>query len=454
MGTCNESDEKKDLKKKNKFIAKMNENNNVYISKSDIIHPIKRNNYNETNDNLNETNKIENTNNKYNKEYNEIKNSNFSKLSNNNINNQSNFNNNINLNNGLINNQISYRVKIQNSINSNLDSNNKVSHNVNVNNSGNNLVSIINTINLNNHNMNNRNIINQSNNLPYNQSIRLNDNNCNIIIRQYQSPNNNIQRIKINQNTIYNQAQQNQNLNNRLLVSNSYNNNNQNNNRRSNISNSGSRNNDFWHRIDSRNSQNMNNNANHNRNENYNSINSNNRNYDPFDQLFEDDFFTDFFNNTNNEHVSQSPINAQRIHIRINGNGSINIGQSNINSDDSPFEIHINDFRINYLSNFDRQFLNEMSRILSSTENERGENSHPPTSENALNNLKRFPLSEKHCKKNNGKMELPNCCICQNEIELGNETVLLPCGHMYHWECCLQWLKTNNTCPICRFEIK
>ena len=92
--------------------------------------------------------------------------------------------------------------------------------------------------------------------------------------------------------------------------------------------------------------------------------------------------------------------------------------------------------------------------MLASTENERGENAHPPASENALNNLKRFPLSEKHCKKNNGKMELPNCCICQNEIELGNETVLLPCGHMYHWDCCLQWLKTNNTCPICRFEIK
>ena len=72
----------------------------------------------------------------------------------------------------------------------------------------------------------------------------------------------------------------------------------------------------------------------------------------------------------------------------------------------------------------------------------------------ALRKLKRFPLIERFCKKNNGKLELPNCCICQSEIELGKETVLLPCGHMYHWDCCLEWLKTNNTCPMCRFEVK
>ena len=40
------------------------------------------------------------------------------------------------------------------------------------------------------------------------------------------------------------------------------------------------------------------------------------------------------------------------------------------------------------------------------------------------------------------------------EIQKGENTVLLPCGHMFHWKCCLTWLKKNNTCPMCRFEIK
>ena len=63
-------------------------------------------------------------------------------------------------------------------------------------------------------------------------------------------------------------------------------------------------------------------------------------------------------------------------------------------------------------------------------------------------------MSEKYCKKNNkGKFELPNCCICISDINKGEETVLLPCGHMFHWKCCYSWLKENNTCPVCRFEL-
>jgi hypothetical protein len=69
--------------------------------------------------------------------------------------------------------------------------------------------------------------------------------------------------------------------------------------------------------------------------------------------------------------------------------------------------------------------------------------------------LKKFKLSEKYCKKEEGgNLEKPNCCICLEEIQIGKETVLLPCGHMFHYDCCITWLKKSNTCPICRFEIK
>ena len=172
----------------------------------------------------------------------------------------------------------------------------------------------------------------------------------------------------------------------------------------------------------------------------------NNNNEDPMNQVL-DDFFGNFFNDEGPTQTSTS----NQIQISM-GNNDLDI-QPHIffHSFFSPFGIMNGVFHQNYLSNFGN--LTDLSRLLQMVQRGRG-HAHPPASQNALNKLKRFPLSERFCKKKDGKVDLPNCCICQSEIELGNETVLLPCGHMYHWECCVQWLKRNNTCPICRFEIK
>ena len=112
-------------------------------------------------------------------------------------------------------------------------------------------------------------------------------------------------------------------------------------------------------------------------------------------------------------------------------------------------------FSSNFSSNYRGNFFDEIIRILERNELENRRNAHPPASEESLKKLKKFNMNEKYCKKNKkGKYELPNCCICLSEIAKGEKTVLLPCGHMFHWKCCLTWLKSNNTCPMCRFEIK
>ena len=109
----------------------------------------------------------------------------------------------------------------------------------------------------------------------------------------------------------------------------------------------------------------------------------------------------------------------------------------------------------NFSSNYRGNFFEEILRILERNQAEAQKNAHPPASEESLKKLKKFSMSQKYCKKDKkGKYELPNCCICLSEIEKGEKTVLLPCGHMFHWKCCLTWLKSNNTCPMCRFEIK
>ena len=53
-------------------------------------------------------------------------------------------------------------------------------------------------------------------------------------------------------------------------------------------------------------------------------------------------------------------------------------------------------------------------------------------------------VNKKDLKEKDGKLELPSCCICLDEIALGEKTVLLPCGHMFHSDCIITWLKKNN----------
>ena len=45
------------------------------------------------------------------------------------------------------------------------------------------------------------------------------------------------------------------------------------------------------------------------------------------------------------------------------------------------------------------------------------------------------------------------CAICHDDLNLNEEASLLPCDHFFHGECVKRWLRTNNSCPVCRCPI-
>ncbi|CBZ51223.1 hypothetical protein NCLIV_042900 [Neospora caninum Liverpool] len=51
------------------------------------------------------------------------------------------------------------------------------------------------------------------------------------------------------------------------------------------------------------------------------------------------------------------------------------------------------------------------------------------------------------------EFERPSCTVCTLTLEEGDLSIVLPCGHVFHWQCAHAWLRCNSTCPNCRADI-
>uniref|UniRef100_A0A914L0E6 RING-type E3 ubiquitin transferase n=1 Tax=Meloidogyne incognita TaxID=6306 RepID=A0A914L0E6_MELIC len=46
------------------------------------------------------------------------------------------------------------------------------------------------------------------------------------------------------------------------------------------------------------------------------------------------------------------------------------------------------------------------------------------------------------------------CSICQKTFKKGKNIHNTECGHYFHWDCIKEWRKRENSCPMCRVELK
>ena len=74
-----------------------------------------------------------------------------------------------------------------------------------------------------------------------------------------------------------------------------------------------------------------------------------------------------------------------------------------------------------------------------------------------------YPNSHRHYNIRQTTVSLPvtllldtnqneECCICL-DIDNTNGWSMLPCGHKFHGSCVSTWLRTHQTCPICRLHM-
>lgn len=80
-----------------------------------------------------------------------------------------------------------------------------------------------------------------------------------------------------------------------------------------------------------------------------------------------------------------------------------------------------------------------------------------PTSQKALSQLPIFYLFDSKLdllkQTLSENPDATTCTICQDEFQVMQKVIMLPCQHLFHYPCVEPWLKKNNSCPNCRFEL-
>jgi hypothetical protein len=169
-----------------------------------------------------------------------------------------------------------------------------------------------------------------------------------------------------------------------------------------------------------------------------------------------------FSNNMNNNNNSQnggnsnSSMTVRFVTIGPNGQSIVQTFQSNGNNGNNG-QNQPNP-SINIFSNNQRRrrfipfmnFNNEgaLENIFEQFLQSMGNREHP-TDEEILNELPETQIED----ATKLDPEKKNCIICLEDFKNGDKAIILPCIHIFHTECIKNWLKTQDTCPICKFKL-
>jgi len=99
------------------------------------------------------------------------------------------------------------------------------------------------------------------------------------------------------------------------------------------------------------------------------------------------------------------------------------------------------DISVRMLFENHNDFVTNMAALV----NTMGETQFVPATKDAIESLEKVKVEDCDTMK--------MCVICQVEFNIGMEVTKMPCDHLYHHECIVQWLETSHMCPMCRHPL-
>ena len=152
-------------------------------------------------------------------------------------------------------------------------------------------------------------------------------------------------------------------------------------------------------------------------------------------------------NNNNNLNESTSSINPplnSGQNPRNNSENNHNDNSNNLNNDSDMSEEDENSDILNIDENRDRWNTDEEESLdLESIKAK-------PLDKEIFDNLVISKIKDVE-KLDNEKKQ---CAICLENYVKGDESIALPCIHIFHAKCIKTWLTSHNNCPSCKNEIK
>ena len=137
----------------------------------------------------------------------------------------------------------------------------------------------------------------------------------------------------------------------------------------------------------------------------------------------------------------------------MNGMNNMNYmmnGMNNMNNNMNNMMNNMSNMMNNMNAMFNNMFNNNnmgMGYIdFNNMNNENMGNGVEPT---ILNNLDTAKLKDVSKLEDDKK----NCIICMEDFKNGDEVIYLPCLHVFHNTCILEWLKRHDDCPVCKFKL-
>ena len=173
------------------------------------------------------------------------------------------------------------------------------------------------------------------------------------------------------------------------------------------------------------------------------------------------------------ESITRAPngnIIGQASNMSSGGNFMNNMNMNNINNMNMMNQMNMmnnmNQMNQNYMNDMFNQGMSMMNRMMfnmpmnnmmnqgfnmmdNNMMNDFDDNLNNGVDINLLNSLESTVLKDVSHLEEDKKQ----CVICMEDFKDGDEVIYVPCLHVFHKDCLLEWFKRHDDCPICKFKI-